>query len=85
MHESKLAQEQQHLSSRLLTLYDDFSEFDAYCAFFCDAVACLSSSKEDWLDDAGAQGLGLFSQWLKGRSAELKRELDVAFQSASSQ
>lgn len=85
MSDSKLAQEQKPLSSHLLTLCDDFSEFDAYCAFFCDTVACISSCKEEWLDDVSAQGLGLFSQWLKGRSAELKRELDVAFRCVNSQ
>jgi hypothetical protein len=61
----------------LTILYDQFSEFDAYCAFFCNAVACLSTNREAWLDDASAEGLCLFSQWLKDRSIALKGELEV--------
>lgn len=68
----------------LLTLYDDFTEFDACCAFFCDAVAALNTGRQEGLDDASAEGLRFFSQWLKERSAEFKGELNTAWLAASS-
>lgn len=70
------------LSRELLILYDDFSEYDAYCAFFCSAVACLNSGREEWLDEISAEGLCLFSQWLKDRSSSLKTELEKVWSTA---
>lgn len=67
----------------LVVLYDDFSEFDAYCAFFCDAVAALSKDQDDFLDRATAQGIRLFGDWLKESSKELKEELKEAWQESS--
>jgi hypothetical protein len=64
--------------SKLLTIYDDFSEFDAYCSFFCDAVAALSRDEDDFLDRATAQGIRLFGDWLKEKSNGIKRELKDA-------
>ena len=66
----------------LLALYDEFVELDACSAFFCDAVAAITS-KEDLLDDSSAEGLRFFSQWLKEKSTSFKRELNAAWLAAS--
>ncbi|WP_341936851.1 hypothetical protein [Marinimicrobium sp. C2-29] len=66
----------------LMGLYEEFVDFDAYCAFFCDATAALCVNREQWLDDISAEGLSLFSQWLKERSNSLKRELEAHWKSA---
>jgi hypothetical protein len=73
------------LAADLLALYDDSSEFNACCAFFCDAMASFSRNKEDCLDETSAQGLRFFSEWLKERSMALKGELETAWRTASSQ
>lgn len=69
--------------TKLLSLYDDFSEFDAYCAFFCDAVGALNERQDDFLDRTTAQGIRLFGGWLKDRSSDLKGELKTAWQEAT--
>lgn len=63
-------------SAELLELYDQFCEHEAYMAFFCDAMICISGREEVWPEGASADGVGLFAQWLKARSAELGEELD---------
>lgn len=68
----------------LLDLYDEFAEFESYCAFFCDALACLGSNKDNWLDSTSAEGLDLFSHWLKHRAKVLKVKLDHVRQHAKS-
>ena len=78
------ATREQSLPNELLTLYDDFAELDAYYAFFCDAVASINSNREDVLDEASAEGLRFFSQWLKERSAAFKGELNAVWLAASS-
>lgn len=75
-------QKSSSLAIDLLDLYDEFAEFESYCAFFCDAVACLGANKEDWLDSTSAQGLDLFSHWLKLKAKVLKERLDVVRQDA---
>lgn len=69
----------------LIALYDEFAEFNAYCAFFCDATAALCSDREQWLDDISCEGLALFSQWLKERSHYLKGEIKAFHESNSAQ
>lgn len=72
--------QEQATPTKLLSLYDDFSEFDAYCAFFCDAVGAMSERQDDFLDRNTAQGIRLFGGWLKERSSVLKGELKTAWQ-----
>lgn len=74
---------QKPLQIDLLNLYDEFAEFDSYCAFFCDAVAALSRDKDGFLDETSAEGLRFFSEWLKERSAVLKGELESAWRASS--
>lgn len=68
---------------KLLDLYDEFAEFDAHCAFFCDAVSALSERQDDFLDQNTAQGIRLFGDWLKERSRLLKGELKVAWEESA--
>lgn len=75
--------QEQSTPTKLLDLYDEFSEFDAYCAFFCDAVGALSERQDDFLDRNTAQGIRLFGDWLKERSSVLKGELKIAWQEAT--
>lgn len=69
----------------LLALYDNFSEFDACCAFFCDAVTALSSGGHEWVDGSSAEGLRVTAHRLKEKSAALKGEVEVVWKAASAQ
>ena len=62
------------LAKDLVQFYDEFAEFHDYCAFLCDAVACLAAD-EDGLDPSTRMGVQRYSQWLKQRVQELKQEL----------
>lgn len=75
----------QAITNQLLSLYDDYAELDACCAFFCDAVAALSNDREEGLDSTSAEGLRIFSHWLKQRSTAFKGELNTTWLHASSQ
>lgn len=68
MYESTQAprQEEKSLPSELLAFYDEFSEFNDYCAFFCDAFANVASL-EGGLDDSSIQGMKRSAQWMKER------------------
>jgi hypothetical protein len=69
----------EQLSRDLLALYDDLSEFNAYCAFFCEAAACLIHSSDYCGDENSAEGLRIFAQQLKEKSATLKRQAEAAW------
>lgn len=75
----------QSLPLDLLALYDNFSEFEACCAFFCDAVSALSSNGHDWVDGSSAEGLRFIAQRLKEKSTALKGDVEVIWKAASSQ
>lgn len=72
------------LADDLLALYDDFAELDACYAFFCDAVAALCDKREECLENTSAEGLRVYSQWLKDKSAAFKGDLNTAWRMASS-
>jgi hypothetical protein len=58
----------------ILHLYDEVVEFNDYCAFLCDAVACLAV-EGDCIDEAAARGLGRFSLDIKRGMGALKSKL----------
>lgn len=64
------------LTVRLLNFYDNFSEFNDYCAFLCDAFASVATQPGD-LEDCSAHGLKRSAQWMKERMGMLKADLDV--------
>lgn len=74
--------EDSSLALDLLRLYDDFSEYEKCCSFFFDAVACLGSSKDNWLDANSVEGLSFFSHWMKQRTKKLKKRLETVRQIA---
>lgn len=59
------------LSADLVSLYDEVTEFNDYCAFLCDACASLAMQNE-MLGRASASGLTLSVDYLKARSERLK-------------
>jgi hypothetical protein len=67
------------LSRDILHLYDEFVEFNDYCAFLCDAFASVISDEEhmEFLDQASVQGFGRCSHWMKFRMNELKGRLKL--------
>lgn len=73
------------LSKELLVLYDEFSEFDACCAFFCEATASMSGNSDCCLDGSSAEGLRILAQHLKERSATLKGQVEAVWKVASSE
>ena len=72
--ESEPVTEESSLSHDLLHLYDEVTEFNDYCAFLCDAFACLAV-EEDCMDASTAQGLSQLSHWMKRRMEALKLKL----------
>ena len=64
------------LAQELLSLYDEFSEFEAYCAFFCDAVAALGATGIEPLGPSSAGGLVLAAERVKADGARLKGWVD---------
>jgi hypothetical protein len=64
------------LAEELLCLYDEFSEFEANCAFLCDAVAALGATGSVFLEPASAGGLSLFTERVKAEASLLKEKLD---------
>lgn len=62
------------LSEDLVVFYDEFVEFQAYCAFLCDALGSMALAQID-LDDATRRGVSAFAGDLKYRVEVLKIEL----------
>ena len=80
----KSTSKDERLSKELLALYDEFSEFDACCAFFCEATASLSGNSDYCLEGASAEGLRILAQQLKERSATLKGQVEAVWKLGSS-
>lgn len=66
--------EESLISHDILHLYDEVAEFNDYCAFLCDAAACLVV-ENDCLDKSTAHGLGRFSHDIKRGMDALKSKL----------
>ncbi|MES2824982.1 MAG: hypothetical protein V4732_15360 [Pseudomonadota bacterium] len=62
------------LAESLVIFYDEFVEFQAYSAFFCDALSCMARTQLE-LDDATSRGVCVFSSYVKRRLEELKTRL----------
>lgn len=66
--------EDDSLAENLVAFYDEFMEFQAYCALLCDAMSCMAAT-EMYLDDATKRGVNAFSGHLKRRVEELRLTL----------
>ena len=65
----------------LLTFYDDFIEFNDYCAFLCDSLSALFSEyTESETDNHTLQGIKRHCNDLKDRSEKLENILDTLYQ-----
>lgn len=64
------------LKDELLKLCDEFTEFNDYCAFFCDSVG-LYASQSSVLDGSSAFGMKRFSHCIKDRSREFNDRLQA--------
>jgi len=62
------------LAQDLVVFYDEFVEFQAYCAFLCDALSAMVIS-EIILDDATQRGVSAYASQLKQRVEALKISL----------
>lgn len=62
------------LANDLITFYDEFAEFNDYCAFLCAAFASIVAN-EEIIDERSAQGFGRCSHWMSYRMEELKKKL----------
>lgn len=67
----KAFDENDSLAENLVAFYDEFLEFQGYCALLCDAMSCMAIT-EMGLDDATQRGVNTFSSYLKHRVEELK-------------
>ena len=65
----------------LLTVYDDFVEFNDYCSFLCDAIPALFVEyAESEHDSHTVQGLKRYCSDLKERSEKLESRLNTLYQ-----
>lgn len=71
--------EESLISHDILHLYDEVVEFNDYCAFLCDAVACLIV-EDDYIDNTTAHGLGRFSHDIKRGMDALKSKLKQIYE-----
>jgi hypothetical protein len=71
---SKLLIEDDSVAENLIVFYDEFLEFQGYCALLCDAMSCMAMT-EMGLDDATKRGVYTFSGYLKERVEELRATL----------
>ena len=55
-------------------LCDEFSEFNDYCAFFCESVSCQAVSGKQ-MDKVCAHGLERFAQSLRDKSQHFDKWL----------
>lgn len=69
------------LKTELLRLCDEFTEFNDYCAFFCESVG-LYASQSVLQDGSGAFGMKRFSQCIKDRSQGLNDRLQAIMKKA---
>lgn len=63
-------------SRALLSLYDDFADFQSSCAFFCDAVIGILSTDTE-IDRDTLEGIRSYSDEVKGAASELKGKLKL--------
>ncbi len=63
--------ENDSVAKDLVAFYDEFLEFQGYCALLCDAMSCMAMTEME-LDDATRRGVSTFSSYLKQRVEELK-------------
>ena len=64
------------LSYKLTELYDDFVEFNDYCAFLCDTIPLLlREAQEREHEDHTLAGIGRHCAWMKKRADELEQAL----------
>jgi hypothetical protein len=65
----------------LLTIYDDFVEFNDYCSFLCDAIPALFVEyAESEHDSHTVQGLKRHCSDLKEKSEKLESILNALYQ-----
>lgn len=65
------------LSYELTDLYDDFVEFNDYCAFLCDSIPLLfREAQEREPEDHTLAGLRRHCNWMKKRADELELALE---------
>jgi hypothetical protein len=62
------------LQRKVLTLYDDLTQFSRQCAFLCDSFAMIPAKQEEITPDT-LDGIGFYSRWLKTRLVEIKTEV----------
>lgn len=60
-----------------MELYNDFVEFNDYCAFLCDSIPYLyNESRASEPDEQTIMGAKRHCSWVKSKAEELKSELD---------
>lgn len=64
------------LSEDLVQFYNDFSEFNEYHAFYCEAFAGVVSVDE-LMDSSTVHGIYRCTRWIRLRMEEFKARLEV--------
>lgn len=70
------------LAEDVVVFYDEFVEFQAYCAFLCDALSSMAIAHME-LDDVTRHGITVFSGQLKLRVEVLKMKLKQIHEKSS--
>ena len=82
MFDSQKNQPKDSMATNMLNTYDEFTEFNDYCSFLCDAFASIVS-QEEIIDEDTIRGLRRCSSWMKHRAQEIKAELKEIQQRAA--
>jgi len=79
MNNSQIEHKQEHeeeiLQRKIMTLYDEFSEFTDQCSFLCDAFVAVYAN-EQGVDDETFRGMSYYTYWMKRKVRKIKTELN---------
>jgi hypothetical protein len=64
------------VQTRILALYDDFSELQDQWSFLCDAFTSIARLGED-IDEETLRGASIYADAVKERAAQTKAELKL--------
>lgn len=76
-HIEKQPKQQNSIASLLTNHVDEICDFHSYYSFFCDAVTAMAY-REEPIDYETAEGITLFTSWLKRKHHKIKEQAKVA-------
>lgn len=65
------------VQARILTIYDDMTEFQDQCSFLCDAFASIVRQQEV-IDQETIRGVSIYSEQIKEQVGRIRSELKLS-------